>query len=109
MLVNDRVFEEFGRYIIAECKYIESKKLGIDELTKLLYKIKYHDCRCGVLFAKKDLAFGKDFNMTIKKVFNRDSIIILAVNETEIRQVINGEKTFLSVLLSAYERVRFEV
>lgn len=109
LVTEDPVFEEFGKYIVAECKFVADQKSGIDILTKLLYKIKYHDCKCGVLFSRKGVSFGEDFNLTIKKAFNRDSVIILNVEESAIEEVINGEKTFLGVLLTAYERVRFEI
>ena len=109
LIAEDPVFEEFGKYIIAECKFVADQKAGIDVLTKLLYKIKYHDCKCGVLFSRKGVSFGEDFNLTIKKAFNRDSVIILNVEESAIEEVIKGEKTFLGVLLAAYERVRFEI
>lgn len=109
MISNDNVFEELGRYLISECKFIESRKAGINELTKLLYKIKYHDCKCGILFSRSGVSFGRDYNLTIKKAFNRDSIAILTINQSELEQVIKGRKTFLSVILSAYERVKFEV
>ena len=91
LITNDPVYEEFGKYIVAECKFVESKKAGIDVLTKLLYKIKYHDCNCGVLFSRKGVAFGEKLNMTIKKAYNRDSVAILSVKESEIKEVIDGK------------------
>lgn len=108
LITKDPIFAEFGRYIVAECKFI-TKKAGIDELSKLLYKVRYHDCKCGVLFSKKGVSFGTNFNLTIKKAFNRDSTIILVIKQLDVENIIKERTTFLGVLLSAYERVKFQV
>ncbi len=107
LVTDNPVFLNFGDYIVAECKFVE-KSSGVDVLSHLLYKLRYHECKCGILFAKKGVSFG-EANLTIKKAFNRDSTLILVIEESDLTAITKGEKTLLGVLLEAYHSVRFEV
>jgi len=108
LVTDDPVFLNFGNYIVAECKFV-GKSSGVAVLSKLLYKLRYHECRCGILFTRKGVSFGKQSNLTIKKAFNRDSILVLVLDESDLEAIIRREKTLIGVLLGAYHSVRFEL
>lgn len=108
LVVDNPVFLNFGDYIIAECKFVDERS-GIDVLAKLLYKLRTHECKCGILFSKKGTSFGPDYNLTIKKAFNRDSTLILVLDESDLEAIIKKGKTLIGALLDAYHSVRFEL
>lgn len=109
---TDVIFEEFGRYLLVECKNWD-KPVGVREINHFLAKIRFHDCKTGVLLSKSgisgersddELRHGK---LTILKAFYNDKIIIIVLDEGELESIVKGDDNLLSVLLKNYEKVKF--
>lgn len=108
---NKDLAEEFGKYIIVECK---NWSIAIDAkvLRDFIGKIKSSSCKAGILFSRNGIT-GRNGNCgasrSIVKAFQRDDITIVIINLLDLQEVVDGEVDLNSLLLQKYEQVRFDL
>ena len=110
--VKDPIFEEFGKYIIVECKNWKKKAVGTEQINHLIAKVRFQGCKVGVIVSQKGISKGKSKDkyslLTILKAFHQDNIIILNVDSKDLENIISGDDNLLSILVNEYERIKFD-
>ncbi len=101
---------ELGRYVICECKDW-SKPADFTVISKFGSVIDSVKCKTGILFSKEGIT-GEDKNKfaerEILKIFQRNGVSILLIEENDILNVLNGYN-FIEILRNKYEKIRFDL
>lgn len=101
---------EIGRYFLCECKDWKSPA-NFAACAKFCRVLDSTKCRFGILFSKKGVTGqGKthDAERELLKVFHDRGIVIVVVNEADLKRVVEGA-SFSTMLRSKYEQVRFDL
>ena len=101
---------ELGRYFVCECKDWKDPAdfSSMAKFCRVLDSVKSH---FGILFSKKGISGEgktKDAEREQLKVFQDRGMVIIIVDENDIKQVANGEN-FVNMLKKKYERVRLDL
>ena len=101
---------DLGRYFVCECKDWENKAdfTTFAKLCRVLDSVK---SSFGILFSKNGISGQYTERYAGReqiKVFSDRNIIIIVIDETDIRRVVGGE-SFLAILRSRYEAVRLDI
>ena len=111
---SDPVLDEFGKYILVECKNIK-ENVDAKAIRDFSAKVIQTSCNSGILVSKKGISGGKakqavrDARMTILKVHQRHGVVIIPLAIDQIKPVIEKQVSFLDVLISEYEKIRFDI
>jgi hypothetical protein len=108
------LLEAMGRHFLIECKNW-NRRVGVAELNHFVAKIRFHRCKCGVIFSKSGLTGeralkrrGPQFaRLTQLRWYHQDECTLIVVNERDLNQVADGSLTFAQLLLRGYESVKF--
>ena len=105
----NKVFDEYGRYFLAECKNWD-EPVDAKTLRDFLLKVTKTKTQLGFLIAKNGIT-GKDSSVNalreIYSSFDRDGICIVVLTIEDIKSVISG--TDISTLIDEkIDRVRFD-
>ena len=108
------LLEALGRHFLVECKNW-NRPVGVRELNHFVAKMRFHRCKCGVIFSKKGLtgdqsiaSGGPQFaRLTQLRWYHQDDCTVIVVDEQHLSQIADGSITFEQVLLSGYESVKF--
>lgn len=101
---------ELGRYFVCECKDWD-KPADFSTMAKFCRVLDSVKSRSGILFSKKGISGEgktKDAEREQLKVFQDRGMVIVVVDENDIKQVANG-KNFINMLKKKYERVRLDL
>lgn len=102
---TSKLFEEFGNYILVECKDWQAP-VGYPEIAKFLHKLHSRKCSTGIIVATGGVTY-EDFNPTLKRTFDQDGISVLVIDKHDISKVTNKTLNLASLLRKKYEGVRF--
>jgi hypothetical protein len=107
LVTTHPLVQNLGDYIGVECKKLK-EVVDVEQLNHFAMKLSLHGMKCGVIFAKKGLSGkrGTHCNTIIKKIFQKDGIIIFAFTTSEINKLSKG-LNLLSLLIRKYEDARF--
>jgi hypothetical protein len=86
------LFDQFGRYIIIECRN-RSKKSGVDELRDFQGKMEETSARLGIYVAREGITgrdSGQDGIGTIRKFYQKCHSVIVVLTFEDINLVTNG-------------------
>jgi hypothetical protein len=108
------LLEALGRHFLIECKNWE-KCVGVSELNHFVAKMRFHRCKCGVIFSMKGLsgdeardAGGLRFaRLTQLRWYHQDECTVIVIDEAELNRISEGSMTFSQVLLRGFESVKF--
>lgn len=114
LATTNPILQEFGRYILVECKNIEGR-VDAKTVRDFSSKVITHSCKTGVIISKKgysgqrEMGAARDARLAMIKAHQRHEIIIVPLNFSHLRDVIQGRKTLGDVLLQQYEKIRFDM
>lgn len=101
---------EFGRYFVCECKDW-TKPADFTTIAKFCRVLDSVKSKFGILFSKKGISGqgkAKFADRELIKVFQDRGMVIVVINENELREVAKG-KNFINLLRSKYETVRLDL
>ncbi|MGV7929387.1 MAG: hypothetical protein AB2L13_10855 [Spirochaetota bacterium] len=108
--INADFRSELGRYVICECKNW-AKPADFTVISKFCSVIDSVKCKTGILFSKEGVT-GEEKNKFAEremlKIFQRNGISILIIDENDIRNVASGYN-FINILRNKYEKIRFDL
>ncbi len=99
------IFEEFGNYILVECKDWK-EQVGYGEIAKFIHKLHSRKCHAGIIVATSGVVYG-EFNPTLKRTFDQDGIAVMVLDKDDIDNVLKGSINLSTLLRKKYEGVRF--
>lgn len=111
---SDPILDEFGKYIIVECRNI-SKKVDAKAIRDFAAKVIQASCNSGILVTKKGITgdaekeAARDARMAILKVHYRHGVVIVPLVIDQLEQVIEKQVSLLDILISGYEKIRFDL
>jgi hypothetical protein len=111
-ITDDPIFEEFGRYLLVECKNLDTK-VDSGAIKKFAFDTIAASCSCGVLISKEGVSGEKDdieIRDSIKAILvsaYKHGTLIIRLSLEDLHPVIRGEEDFRELLLKKYEEVRF--
>jgi hypothetical protein len=104
-----------SRAILAECKNINDT-LSVSDTGYFLYRMYLHQVNVGILFARKNVS-GRSSNDEIAQdrnakhlldlAFQRDGTAVVVIDLEDIRELVDGTKTFWSLIDSRIVERRF--
>lgn len=103
------IFDEFGRYILVECKNWEDS-VGANQVRDFKAKLDASRVNLGVIFAKNGISgsdSGRYALREIHDIFQRDGIMIIVVNGGELREIADDQFSFYDILDSKMYQIRF--
>lgn len=105
---------EFGRYMLVECKNIKGT-VDAKTVRDFASKVVSHSCRTGILISKRgysgqqESSAARDARLAMIKAHQRHQVIIIPLNFSHLRDIIQSRKTLGDVLLQQYEKIRFDM
>jgi len=111
---NDPVLNEFGKYILVECKNIKNK-VDAKIIRDFSSKVIQSSCNSGILISKKEITgstekqAARDARMAILKVYQRHGVVIIPLSIAQLEPVIKKQVSFLDILVHEYEKIRFDI
>jgi len=102
---------EFGRYFVCECKDW-SKPADFSAFAKFCRVLDSVKSKFGILFSRSGISGeGRKSDAVLEqiKVFQDRGIIIIVINEEDIAEIANNDKSFISMLRYKYEKVRLDL
>ena len=111
---SDPILDEFGKYIIVECRNI-IEKADAKSIRDFAAKIVQVSSNSGIIVTKKGITgdaekeAARDARMTILKIHQRHGIIIAPLTIDQLEPVIEKQVSFLSLLIQEYEKIRFDL
>jgi hypothetical protein len=111
------LLEALGRHFLIECKNLKDKDgVSVSDLNHFLAKIRFHGCKCGVIFSRNGLTGGKEKDTGLKyarltqlRWYHQDGCIVIVINEAQLREMVTGSISFAELLLQGYESVKFSI
>lgn len=104
---SSKLFEEFGNYILVECKDW-ADPVGYPEIAKFLHKLHSRKCTTGFIIATGGVIYD-DFNPTLKRTFDQDGISVLVLDKNDLLKVVNNSLNLATLLRKKYEGIRFSL
>jgi hypothetical protein len=114
LATTNPILQEFGRYILVECKNIE-RRVDAKAVRDFSSKVITHSCKTGILISKKgysgqrEMDAARDARLAMIKAHQRHEIIIVPLNFLHLRDITQRRKTLGDVLLQQYEKIRFDM
>lgn len=114
LATTNPILQEFGRYILVECKNIEGR-VDAKTVRDFSSKVVTHSCKTGVLISKegysgqREKGAARDARLAMIKAHQRHEVIIIPLNFLHLRDIIQRRKTLGDVLLQQYEKIRFDM
>lgn len=113
---EDPIFQEFGRYILVECKNWE-ESVGVKEVRDFISKIRFAYCTSGIMVARNGVTGSgkdsekdkRDAELVILKEFHQDSIVVIVLDSGDLENIIGSRTNLLTILLDAYEEVKLDL
>jgi hypothetical protein len=111
------LLEALGRHFLIECKNLKDKDgVGVPDLNHFLAKIRFHGCKCGVIFSRNGLSGDKGKEAGLKyarltqlRWYHQDGCIVIVINEAQLREMVTSSISFAELLLQGYESVKFSI
>jgi len=106
------MLEALGRAFLVECKNWEDP-VGPDEVNHFVAKIRFHQCKCGILFAKSGITgrdskvFVERAQVTLLRWLHQDGCSVLVVNKDDLQSLAKGTMSVGELLLKKHELLRF--
>jgi len=107
------LLEALGRSFLVECKNWE-KTVGGRELNHFVAKMRFHRCRCGVIFAKNGLSGDKAkgegpsySRLTQLRWYQQDNCIVIVITKRHLEELLRDPMSFSDLLLREYESAKF--
>jgi len=108
------LLEAMGRHFLVECKNWD-RSAGVGELNHFVAKMRFHRCKCGVIFSKNGLSGDKDrqkgglrfARLTQLRWYHQDECTVIVIDGPHLSQLAQGSMTFTQALLQGYESVKF--
>jgi len=104
-----------GRHFLIECKNLKDN-VGVQDLNHFLAKMRFHGCKCGVIFSRNGLTGDKEKETGLKyarltqlRWYHQDGCIVVVITEAELREMAVNSLSFAELLLRGYESVKFSV
>lgn len=108
--LNHPILGLFGEYLLVECKNW-SKTVDVGQVNHFLSKMKFHNCKCGILISKKGISGSKGdikaASLTKLKEFHKYGQIMMEITLEDLKNISMGTN-LLSILLREYENIRFD-
>jgi hypothetical protein len=95
-----------SRAILAECKNIDNT-LSVSDTGYFLYRMYLHQVNVGILFARKnvsgrsssdEVAQDRNAKHLLNLAFQRDGTAVVVIDLEDIRELVDGTKTFWSLI-----------
>jgi hypothetical protein len=109
------LLEALGRHFLIECKNLKDN-VGVQDLNHFLAKMRFHGCKCGVIFSRNGLTGDKEKETGLKyarltqlRWYHQDGCIVVVITEAELREMAVNSLSFAELLLRGYESVKFSV
>jgi len=107
------LLEALGRSFLVECKNWE-KTVGGREVNHFVAKMRFHRCRCGVIFAKNGLSGDKAkgespsySRLTQLRWYQQDNCIVIVITKRHLEELLRDSMSFSDLLLRGYESAKF--
>ncbi len=100
---------ELGRYMICESKNW-NKPADFTTIAKFCNVLDSVKCKSGIIFSKNGVSGEgneKYAQREILKVYQRNGIIVLVIDEQDLQEVANGNN-FITIVRNKYEKIRFD-
>lgn len=116
LVLDDPIFEELGAYILVECKNWE-EKVEVGTISHFVEKLRSTKCRTGILVARhgvtgeqldKDRSRVEAARLSILKAHYQDNVVIIVLDESDLRRLTAAEVSLRSVIMQGYENIRFD-
>lgn len=111
---SDPILDEFGKYIFVECRNIK-EKVDAKAIRDFASKVVQASCNSGILITKKGITgdaereAARDARMTILKVRLLHGVVIVPLRIDQLETVIEKQVSILDILVSEYEKIRFDL
>ncbi len=116
LVLDDPIFEELGAYIPVECKNW-SEKVDVATVSHFVEKLRSTKCRAGILVARhgvtgeqsdRDRDRVEAARLSILKAHYQDDVVLIVLDEGDLRRLTAGETNLRSAMMQAYENIRFD-
>ena len=114
LATTNPLLAELGRYILVECKNIK-RSVNAKTVRDFSAKVITHSCRTGILVSsggysgQRQRGAARDARLAMIKAHQRHGVIIIPLNFTHLREIVQGGKSLGNVLLQQYETIRFDI
>ncbi len=114
LYTTDPLLDEFGKYIIVECRNIK-EKVNSKAIRDFATKVIQASCNSGILCSKRGITgsvekrAARDARMAILKVHQRHGVIIVPLAIDQLEAVVEKEVPLVDVVISEYEKIRFDL
>ncbi|MBE9594150.1 MAG: restriction endonuclease [Proteobacteria bacterium] len=111
---SDPILDEFGKYIFVECRNIK-EKVDAKAIRDFASKVIQASCNSGILITKKgitgdaEMEAARDARMAILKVRLLHGVVIVPLLIDQLELVIEKQVSILDILISEYEKIRFDL
>jgi hypothetical protein len=107
------LLDALGRDFLVECKNWV-KPVGVEQLNHFVAKMRFHRCKCGVIFSSHGLSGDRvqgrglsNARLTQLRWYQQDECIVIVVTESDLKHLATGSSSFADLLLRGYESVKF--
>jgi|ERR1035441_3215982 hypothetical protein len=107
------LLEALGRHFLIECKNWDSR-VGAQALNHFVAKMRFHRCKCGVIFSREGLSGDADqqtglrfARVTQLRWYQQDDCVVIVITKQHLDELIAAGGSFSEALLHGYESVRF--
>ena len=105
------LLEALGRHFLVECKNWDSK-VGVQALNHFVAKMRFHRCKCGVIFSRNGLSGDADQDLRYARIarlrwYQQDDCVVIVITKENLDELAEVGGSFAEVLLRGYEAVRF--
>jgi len=114
LATTNPMLREFGRYMLVECKNIKLR-VNAKTVRDFASKVVYHSCRTGILISRtgysgqRESVAARDARLAMIKAHQRHQVIIIPLNFTHLREIVQQRKTLADILVQQYEKIRFDM
>jgi Restriction endonuclease len=107
------LLDALGRHFLVECKNWDSR-VGVRDLNHFVAKMRFHRCKCGVIFSREGLSGDADqatglryARVTQLRWYQQDDCVVIVITKQELDELAIVGGVFSELLLRGYESVRF--
>jgi len=109
---GDPLFDVFGPYLGVECKNW-GRPVGVREVNHFIANLRFAYLKAGIMVARSGISGGtaderRNAQLAVLKAFHQDNVIVCIITRADLEAVIEGRVTMPGLLLSEYERIRFD-
>jgi hypothetical protein len=106
---NLTLFDDFGRYILVECKNWKAS-VGAAQVRDFIVKIQKTRTRLGIIFAKNGISGEKDGADAVREihaVYDSQGIFVIVISEEDLKEIESGV-SFYDILDRKIDNLRFD-